>query len=120
MYYYAIHVGTQQRKLTGWLWFGCYGGKTMGHSKGLISSETILEVVYFILGRWANRYALFSCPASCGKSSEMRFEEIPGLMNDYAVETRYPGDGMEPDRTGAVEALHVAEQVVAIIRTQVS
>lgn len=46
-----------------------------------------------------------------------RFEEALGAMSDYAVETRYPGDAMEPDRIDAIEALQVAGQVVAMIKT---
>ncbi|MBF0139301.1 MAG: HEPN domain-containing protein [Magnetococcales bacterium] len=45
------------------------------------------------------------------------FEESFGIMSSYAVETRYPGNIMEPDRIDAKEALQVAEQVVAMVET---
>ncbi|MBF0628693.1 MAG: HEPN domain-containing protein [Magnetococcales bacterium] len=44
------------------------------------------------------------------------FEAACGSMGDYAVEARYPGESVEPDRSDAMEALHVAEQVVAMVR----
>ncbi|MBF0293941.1 MAG: HEPN domain-containing protein [Magnetococcales bacterium] len=44
-----------------------------------------------------------------------RFEASFAAMNDYAVEARYPGDACEPDRIDAMDALEVAEQVVARI-----
>ncbi|MBF0132053.1 MAG: HEPN domain-containing protein [Magnetococcales bacterium] len=46
-----------------------------------------------------------------------RFEEGLGVMSGYAVETRYPGDVMEPDRMDALEALRIAVQVVAMVKT---
>ncbi|MEO5334239.1 MAG: HEPN domain-containing protein [Magnetococcus sp. YQC-5] len=46
-----------------------------------------------------------------------RFENALEAMSDFAVEIRYPGCTMEPDRIDAIEALHVAEQVVAMIKT---
>ncbi|MBF0629447.1 MAG: HEPN domain-containing protein [Magnetococcales bacterium] len=46
----------------------------------------------------------------------VRLEEKLGAMSDYAVESRYPGDAMEPDRSDALEALLVAEQVVAMVK----
>ncbi|MBF0097771.1 MAG: HEPN domain-containing protein [Magnetococcales bacterium] len=43
------------------------------------------------------------------------YESVLGLMNGYAVETRYPGDILEPDRAEVVQAVQTAEEIVELV-----
>jgi HEPN domain-containing protein len=45
-----------------------------------------------------------------------RYREPSALLSAYAVETRYPGDYVEPDRDEAIAAVEVAEDLLKTIR----
>ena len=49
------------------------------------------------------------------ESSFQELENIADILTPYAVEFRYPGEAVEPEKEEAEEAIRMAEQVVNLV-----